>query len=814
MIELLGERSDGPLDERLGSFTRFVLPFAYELEPFEQQATLVYRQRSADHLDGDAGYEKYHYHTIETARALYRRAAWYQLEHGDPSHTWCATVDVSRRDSSHNQAKYRVKTEARLALFESDSRARLLRIGFLLLDLTFPDQRRAPTLDDLLHLNEKFRFWRLPWHGHENHGYADLVDHFESQLPEKIPSRQQTYLGRWTRFLRLPIERDGKLFSLVSWRSLEEAEDATRKPLKESWGQGWCVYTDNRAFVWTCAVLPGGVAAIRRRVSPSGQNRPAHELGHWVKLLNVDSPAERPQRTGETNTFERGWAKDRTYQRWTEGDAVYGFTTHSGAAVVPRNGLPLARHFRDLYFAQTLLLLYVRMCTFRFSTELSRISGDALDRKVRRDDEWRREFAKLRREFALLTNLYLFPLVSNQQQGIELYSLARKHLDVEELFREVEAEVLKTHEYFQAEAEQTQASQTATLTWIGTLFLPLALLIGFFGMDIVSAGTMLMIDTPPRSFWQVFLAGALGLPLMIFLSTRLFRALNSAWPRLREATRQGFEAAIRRVQATSPSSLAKPGSQDLTFFLGGQDLEMDTIRELLFSMPDARVHDQRLAWGASMSDYKGLIERELRAGHTLVPIELRDDIGLPTDQTIPIDHHGNRAGDHLATSLQQIFELLGLPRSRWTRWYELVAANDRGGIPGLRRAGATVEEVREVRDRERAILGITRKEEDAARAAIASAEWRRDGSLAVVRLPHAHAAAAADFLEPEYGGRGATNLLVISPGEVNFFGEGRAVRALAERFPEGWWGGDLPALGFWGGHFSPSEVETAVEEFL
>ncbi|MBI4664147.1 MAG: hypothetical protein HY735_35575 [Verrucomicrobia bacterium] len=43
-------------------------------------------------------------------------------------------------------------------------------------------------------------------------------------------------------------------------------------------------------------------------------------------------------------------------------------------------------------------------------------------------------------------------------------------------------------------------------------------------------------------------------------------------------------------------------------------------------------------------------------------------------------------------------------------------------------------------------------------------------------------------------------MLIVSPGEVNFFGEGGFVRGLDQAFPGGWSGGALPERGFWGQH--------------
>lgn len=251
-------------------------------------------------------------------------------------------------------------------------------------------------------------------------------------------------------------------------------------------------------------------------------------------------------------------------------------------------------------------------------------------------------------------------------------------------------------------------------------------------------------------------------------------------------------------------------SEILAFFLGGHDLEMLAIRELLATEAPGRVYDKRLSWGARASAYEVEIDACLARGETPVLIELENDLGR--EAVLIVDHHGERAGDDRQTSLEQIFALLRLPAERWTRWHQLVAANDRGYIPGLLAASATRDEIERVRAADRAAQGITPDEEIEAVRALAVAETRAAGRLVVVRAAHARLAAVEDRLHEALGGPGVSNLLLIAPGEVDFAGDGRVVRALDRRYPGGWYGGALPERGFWGHAGEPAGVEDFVAE--
>jgi len=238
-------------------------------------------------------------------------------------------------------------------------------------------------------------------------------------------------------------------------------------------------------------------------------------------------------------------------------------------------------------------------------------------------------------------------------------------------------------------------------------------------------------------------------------------------------------------------------SNNLEFFLGGHDLEMLVISDLIREVAPDRLHDKNLRWGARASDYETEIEACLSEGRTPVLIELENDLALdPACALVIVDHHGPRAGRDNPTSLHQVFDLLRLSAERWTRWMELVAANDRGYIPAMIDAGASRDELEEVRRLDRSAQGITDEEESLAEQSLKTVETLASGRLTVVRLPHSRTAAVTDRLD--LGGTGYENLLVVSPSEVNFFGAGRLIQSLDRAFPGGWSGGALPERGFWG----------------
>lgn len=260
--------------------------------------------------------------------------------------------------------------------------------------------------------------------------------------------------------------------------------------------------------------------------------------------------------------------------------------------------------------------------------------------------------------------------------------------------------------------------------------------------------------------------------------------------------------------------MGEPGQ--LAFFLGGYDLEMITIRDLLDREAPGRCHDRQLAWGAAASAYAEEVAAELAAGRILVLVELESDLTLPAGRYVVVDHHGPRSGHDRPTSLEQVFALLQLPAARWTRWLALVAANDRGHIAAMLTLDppATQEEIEQIRRLDRAAQGVTAEQEQAAPAAVAAARVVVGGRLTVVDWPSPRTSPVADRMETALGGLGYRNLLVGGAEQVAFFGAGDAVAFLDQRFPGGWYGGELPVRGFWGHHRPLADVEGVLAEFL
>jgi hypothetical protein len=470
------------------SFSRFIIPFVYRLrakpEKEKSQAsegpvpTTESRYcYSADSAQADRSFrlqERREYFTKEMENALFNRAKWFRLRPMSEGKTGSSAQDGSQlfpKDIAirvNNRGIAVHMSAPALVLFEFGEEDRsnkveeswdILRTAFLVVELFFKaGQRTTPTLDDLLKINEVFRYFESPFEDHykdrELDKFCDQGAFALSHADEQSEKSPGSFYHRWWRLIdNVPIVLgDGHQWRIERGRSEEDTKRRARN-----------AYPDNRAFVWTCAILPEGAKHLWQTLSP--RYWIASNYSHWIKLLNVDYPFTKISgHNYRSNEFERDWAEQRTYHRWEDSATYYGFTPHSGAVLAPQmRNPPISRHFGDMYFDQALLLLYLRVELFRFSAKLSEISRDA--RKPNgAEGTWANEFQKLRWQFTLFTNLYQFPLLSNQQQGVELYSLARRSMEIDALFEEVKEQIHNSHDYLAQQLDLDQTRETTRLT--------------------------------------------------------------------------------------------------------------------------------------------------------------------------------------------------------------------------------------------------------------------------------------------------------------------------------------------------------------
>ena len=242
------------------------------------------------------------------------------------------------------------------------------------------------------------------------------------------------------------------------------------------------------------------------------------------------------------------------------------------------------------------------------------------------------------------------------------------------------------------------------------------------------------------------------------------------------------------------------------FLLGGNDLEMTTIKNLLVNAGEQfETHDLR--WdNAKLSSYEKTLKGYGNSpDYQIYGIELNEDIPHP-DNYVRIDHHNDFANK--PSSLEQVATLLGLAMDRHM---QLVAANDARYIPGMIKLGASREEIDDIRRADRAAQGVS--EGDDERLAEESLKsCKGDASnLYVVKSLTSKFSAICDRMYPY------RRLLIYNDDVAEFYGEGvNDLTSLfkseldAKKMYHG--GGDSGYLGTVSGAYSKEEIAGIVDK--
>jgi hypothetical protein len=221
------------------------------------------------------------------------------------------------------------------------------------------------------------------------------------------------------------------------------------------------------------------------------------------------------------------------------------------------------------------------------------------------------------------------------------------------------------------------------------------------------------------------------------------------------------------------------------------DGEMVEIERLLLGCGE-RVLISRQPWGASWDRLEPDVSEELASWRKKHPegsiygVELK---GSNPYEAIDIDHHRYSGDDrsHPLSSLEQGAAILGVDLDRRQT---LAALNDRGYIPAMLAAGASPEEIDEIRRQDRQAQGLTEGDERRARADIARAKW--SGRKVILECPAGQTSCHSDRL---FGL--ADEVLYCGPRKWSY--EGHRHRELAGmKFAEENWSGGAEARGFFG----------------
>jgi len=203
----------------------------------------------------------------------------------------------------------------------------------------------------------------------------------------------------------------------------------------------------------------------------------------WHQFLYVDGGGSSCQ----NQPMQKKLLEAHTYPRWQKYGTLYGITRHSFMAISGEGEWTervLLGYFRTHYVRMAGLTLVQRASVLKFSEEVTHLS-----RLPEKDTQTlANNIGTFYQAYIRFVNQIYFREITAQDQGIELYNMLHNSLGLKDQVKDLDNEISELHNYATLLDEKTQSRNLGLLTILGSLFLAPSFIVGFFGMNTLSAG--------------------------------------------------------------------------------------------------------------------------------------------------------------------------------------------------------------------------------------------------------------------------------------------------------------------------------------
>jgi Mg2+ and Co2+ transporter CorA len=127
--------------------------------------------------------------------------------------------------------------------------------------------------------------------------------------------------------------------------------------------------------------------------------------------------------------------------------------------------------------------------------------------------------SSLYKQYLQFVNRIYFREVTAQEQGIELYNMLQKHMQIERNVKDLDAEIEELHSYVTMIEQQKQSRNIELLTVIGALFILPTFLISYIGIIILPNLTDKQAALNHHA-WLILLPLLLGPLIYIFIAKK------------------------------------------------------------------------------------------------------------------------------------------------------------------------------------------------------------------------------------------------------------------------------------------------------
>jgi len=205
----------------------------------------------------------------------------------------------------------------------------------------------------------------------------------------------------------------------------------------------------------------------------------------WYKYIFIDG-----KDIGIANqVMMRELINNTTYPRWIEWGTLFGISRYSLVCMTDRNSFAynlIRVHMERIYYQIAVLLLIERASIIKFSDKVAEISKklNPVTKNTKELDELVKIVSRLDKEIIRFNNTICQQEVTPQEQGIEMFKMGLKNMEIELHLRNLKEKVQDLFNCVDLASERETSKGIGIFTVINAVFLPLALLASIWGMNL------------------------------------------------------------------------------------------------------------------------------------------------------------------------------------------------------------------------------------------------------------------------------------------------------------------------------------------
>jgi hypothetical protein len=228
---------------------------------------------------------------------------------------------------------------------------------------------------------------------------------------------------------------------------------------------------DDRMFV-NCWYANNDIVAKFKNEDKDGLIKFFVQNDFWYKYVFVDADTV----TCQNDEMRERLLSEQTYKRWQKNGLLYGASRYSFVCISTNEWFPvniLAVHMRTVYSRMIELILIQCASRLRFSDEVPRVSHLSKGKEVNKHTV--EQISSLYKEYIRFINQIHFREISIQDQGIELYQMISKTLNIENYVEKVDREISELYQYMDMLDDKIRNKNAEILNYIAAGFLPATL---------------------------------------------------------------------------------------------------------------------------------------------------------------------------------------------------------------------------------------------------------------------------------------------------------------------------------------------------